>query len=115
MPTQSIYQNDAPAGCERYGSSPGQGVAAVTPSHIQPGTEPASPGGSAYFRLYPTCTMLRADGEFCQSPKVKGMEICINHLRRLKVADTTVEFNELEFRAEVSNKAEVPEESLSVA
>lgn len=73
-------QSPMPQGCEPYGTPRGDiSISAITPSHIQPGTEMAPPSGIEFDYGYPPCTAIRTDGIPCTARRVSGGEVCRGH------------------------------------
>ena len=69
-----------PVGCEPYNTPRGDiSISAITPAHIQPGTELAPPSSIAFDYGYPPCTAIRTDGIPCTARRVAGGEVCRGH------------------------------------
>lgn len=83
MQRTTVHQSQGLAGTERYGAVHGTDVAAILPSYIQEGTQPAAPSGVAYHIKYETCTAETDSGKECMAARAKGTKFCAGHLRKM--------------------------------
>ena len=81
---QPIYQSQMPAGAERYGASGSTEQAAIMPSYIMSGVEPAPPSGNKYEGNQGVCNFATETNEQCRAPRAKGTDFCIGHLRHFE-------------------------------
>ena len=91
MQKQTMYENQMPAGAERYGAPRDIESIALMPSYIIAGTELAPPSGVEYVPPIEACTIIRDNDERCRAPKAKGTDFCIGHLRAMEKAAAAAE------------------------
>lgn len=84
MPTQPVHSAQGLAGTQPYGTVQGVETAAVLPSYIQSGTEPAPPSGNKYEGRQGVCIHVGTDGMQCRGPRAKQTDFCIGHLRAIE-------------------------------
>ena len=81
---RQVHISQMPEGAERYGVHPAAEQASLIPSFAtQQGTQLAPPSGIPYGRQ-DVCTAIAANGSSCTSPKAKGTQFCVGHLRKIE-------------------------------
>ena len=82
MNRESVYSNQTPDGCERYGNTSGIEASNISSVYAIPGTEPSMPSGVPWG-VQDNCEYHYPEGHECRAPKVRGESFCIGHKKKL--------------------------------